>query len=302
MLPNHEFIRISLEVNLFFQRIMKEHLFFIKTSLSPVEKTLKTEAANLKEGFEHLLSETVHYANRAITTNAVESNEFVTPYTLAAEKLTSMLTGAEIDTGITKAEYELTGLPSIPADYYRESSVDVISDLNQRSVNLAERVIGFKKRILTLDNECKIFITLYNELLDHLVHEAQYYLELLKALQKKELPRKTLCEELNFWNHLMEDHALFIDGMLDPAERNLKATAVTFAEGFERLVRECIRTAENRIKRESVQLTEQFRDFKQAGTEGILGCRIKSVIPPLLADHVLREANHYLRLLQTNII
>lgn len=45
-------------------------------------------------------------------------------------------------------------------------------------------------------------------------------------------------------------------------------------------------------------LTQKFRDFKQAGAEGIETCKIKSIILPLLADHVLREANHYLRLLE----
>lgn len=34
------------------------------------------------------------------------------------------------------------------------------------------------------------------------------------------------------------------------------------------------------------------------GAEGILQCKIRSVILPLLADHVLREANHYIRLLR----
>ena len=33
------------------------------------------------------------------------------------------------------------------------------------------------------------------------------------------------------------------------------------------------------------------------GVEGIEACKIRSLILPLLADHVLREANHYLRLL-----
>ena len=33
------------------------------------------------------------------------------------------------------------------------------------------------------------------------------------------------------------------------------------------------------------------------GAKGISGCKIRSVILPLLADHVLREANHYIRLL-----
>lgn len=45
-------------------------------------------------------------------------------------------------------------------------------------------------------------------------------------------------------------------------------------------------------------LTQKFRDFKRAGVEGIETCKIKSIILPLLADHVLREANHYLRLLE----
>lgn len=49
---------------------------------------------------------------------------------------------------------------------------------------------------------------------------------------------------------------------------------------------------------DSLEETLKFRDFKAAGTEGISQCRIRSVILPLLADHVLREANHYIRLLK----
>ena len=58
MLSNQEFIRISLETNLFFQRIMKGHSFFIEISLTPVETALIAEAEALKEGFEQLLAET----------------------------------------------------------------------------------------------------------------------------------------------------------------------------------------------------------------------------------------------------
>ena len=48
----------------------------------------------------------------------------------------------------------------------------------------------------------------------------------------------------------------------------------------------------------SLALTKKFRDFKRAGVEGIDSCEIRSIILPLLADHVLREANHYIRLLE----
>ncbi len=45
--------------------------------------------------------------------------------------------------------------------------------------------------------------------------------------------------------------------------------------------------------------TLRFRDFKAAGAKGILDCQISSIILPLLADHVLREANHYIRILKS---
>jgi hypothetical protein len=47
----------------------------------------------------------------------------------------------------------------------------------------------------------------------------------------------------------------------------------------------------------SLRATQRIREFNTAGTQGLLDCRIRSVIIPLLGDHVLRESNHYFRLL-----
>ena len=56
--------------------------------------------------------------------------------------------------------------------------------------------------------------------------------------------------------------------------------------------------ASEEMTKRTIQLTKKYRDFKAAGADGIIDCRVRSVILPLLADHVLREANHYLRLLE----
>lgn len=48
----------------------------------------------------------------------------------------------------------------------------------------------------------------------------------------------------------------------------------------------------------SLEETRKLQEFKTAGTKGILECQISSIILPLLADHVLREANHYIRILE----
>ena len=52
------------------------------------------------------------------------------------------------------------------------------------------------------------------------------------------------------------------------------------------------------LTKKTLEETMLYRDFKAAGAEGILETEIASIILPLLADHVLREANHYLRILK----
>ena len=54
-MPDHEHIRISVEVNLFFQRIMKEHLFFLQTNLQPAAHKYIEKANTLKKRFAFIL-------------------------------------------------------------------------------------------------------------------------------------------------------------------------------------------------------------------------------------------------------
>ena len=298
MLTKEEFIRFSIDINLFFQRIMKEHLFFIETNLQTKEVSFVARARAFKHSFEELLTETVNYAPGLVSKATIDSNEIVTPYTLKAEELNSLLTGAAINTEITKNEYKLAD----DNRQYKEIMEEIIMDLNQRSLILTGEAIKFQKQLLSLNSECKIFMTLYDAMLNHDIKEAEYYYEILKSLESKTVPKKTLCEELNFWNYVMKNHAQFIDGLLDPTEKPLKETAETIAKRFENLIEECINTAENQIIQNSLIETETIKGFKQASTEGLLNCKIKSIIPPLLADHVLREANHYLKLLKLNQI
>lgn len=296
MLSRIEFIKVSLDVNLFFQRIMKEHMFFIETSLTPVEAEIIEDADILKKSMEGLLSESVILAQGAVSNEVLDSSEIVTPYTLSAENITSKLTGASIDTNITKAELRLVNNPDFN---YSEWLEDKIFDLNCRTLNLLEEIIAFKKNIYNLVLECKIASTMYPHMIEHIIHEAELYEEILKTLKDKELLDYTICEELSFWNEIMEEHTEFINGLLDPTERKLKATAEDFSRIYERLLKDCMRCHKRDIVCRSLRATEELSDFKSAATEGILKCEIQSIIPPLLADHVYREANHYLRLLES---
>ena len=96
----------------------------------------------------------------------------------------------------------------------------------------------------------------------------------------------------------MMEHALFIRGLLDPSETELIHSADGFAKDYSELLTSCHAAHRQTLGINSLEETIKFRDFKIAGTQGIEQCKIRSVILPLLADHVLREANHYIRLLK----
>ena len=76
-----------------------------------------------------------------------------------------------------------------------------------------------------------------------------------------------------------------------------------FGKEFDKLTEEALEAIDynipfEKVTKESLKATKAIRDFKAQATEGLLDCNIRSIIIPLLGDHTLREANHYLRLLK----
>ncbi len=138
-------------------------------------------------------------------------------------------------------------------------------------------------------------------LLEHIIREAELYEKYIKDLESNCGKEQESIQEVElFWNQIMMEHALFIRGLLDPTEFELINTADDFANEYGRLIMDAremnertICSVTNSIKEETIK----YRDFKEAGAKGINECKIRSLIVPLLADHVLREANHYLRIL-----
>jgi len=53
-----------------------------------------------------------------------------------------------------------------------------------------------------------------------------------------------------------------------------------------------------RFERTVTDAAEELRDFKALAQELITKCSLLSLIPPLLADHVRREAEHFLAILE----
>lgn len=298
---NIDFVRKSLELHLFFARIMKEHSFFLQLGFTPRDNMYTQEANMFRREFDNLLSEVILLSDGVVSNEILNSGEVVTPYTMDAEKASSFYTGVNIPLELTMQEYELTRNYNRVTNPYLE---DRVYNVNQKAIALISKLIQFKSEILSNVLTCKMFTVNYPLLIDHIMREAKLYLHMVQRLNNREvinLENEALEQEA-FWNRIMAEHSKFIRGLLDPTEEELFEAANNFGNEFDKLTAESL-AAMNRtiplekVTKDSLQATRAIRDFKAQGTEGLLDCKIKSVIIPLLGDHTLREANHFLRLL-----
>lgn len=294
---NDNYVSKSLELHLFFGRIMKEHAFFLKAGFTPANASFGNKAEYFKKEFECLLSQAVALANGNVCREVLSSGELITEFTAEAERQSEAFTGIAINKDITHREMRLKGISNCSND--RSLSVKV-QRLNHKALQLLPKFISFKENILNNVLSCNMFTVNYPLLIEHIIREAKLYCQYVEILERDGCLNESSMQEIEcFWNRIMMEHAQFIRGLLDPTEEELINTADGFAKDFAVLLSKCHKAHSQTFATGSLEETVKFRDFKAAGAKGIAECKIRSIILPLLADHVLREANHYIRLLES---
>ncbi|MGE5557813.1 MAG: DUF2935 domain-containing protein [Bacillota bacterium] len=302
MLSDQDFVRQSLELNLFFMRIAKEHAFFLEAAFPSQYVDLIRRAEELKRVFVALLTEAVCLADGVLPEEFLQAGEIVTDLTLEAERGSEFYSGYDLNTAITGRERSLSPAPDGAVSPVLMQEVAV---LNQRAERAAREIIDFKARLLENVLRCQIFTFNYPLLIDHILREARFYLELLERIQDRtqvDMATEAVRQQA-FWNRIMAEHAKFIRGLVDPTEVKLFTAADNFGHQFDALTAQAValinRTSNlPAVTGESLKAAVAIRDFKRQGAEGLIMCRIRSIAHPLLGDHVVREANHYIRLLK----
>ncbi len=294
----NKYVVISLETHLFFGRIMKEHALFLMASFPSVETDYIKQSDLYREQFEKVLEEAVQLADGNVREGVLCSGEVVTEYTKRAEHQTQKLTGIPICMEITEAQERLQS--GCRDDISREK-MQQVRNLNQKVIHLLNGLITLKENILNEVTSCNLYTSNYPLLIEHITREARWYRQSIMDLENGRMPNMKGKSAEMFWNRIMMEHAQFIRGFLDPTECELMNSADEYAKDYCELLKmanqqDCRLSHE--LTHKTMETTEQYRDFKAAGTQGITECNVRSVILPLLADHVLREANHYLRLLE----
>lgn len=276
---------------------MKEHALFLEAGFTPKDKPLIVEAEKYQNEFKVILEQAIHLSNNFVSPEIITSQELITNYTIKAEQKTSTLTGIPIDTNVTVLEANLT---SGRSENITEEMVNYVRPINKRARFLLENFITYQKQILDNVLTCQIFTYNYPLMIDHLIEEAKLYLAYMNRLENNQTIEGDKEGQRRFWNEIMMEHALFIRGLMDPSESKVIHEANEFAKHYQELMQEMrnLGINFNHDKKKDEELTEKFKAFNQTGTKGIVECQIRSIIVPLLADHILREVNHYLRILK----
>lgn len=94
----------SIEINLFFLRIMKEHSLFLMAGFPCKDEEWIQKADWFRREFEQLLWDTVKISDGRVERSVLESHELVTEFTAAAEERTQCLSGIPIDSSLTMEE------------------------------------------------------------------------------------------------------------------------------------------------------------------------------------------------------
>ncbi|SYX83856.1 DUF2935 domain-containing protein [Paenibacillus alvei] len=195
--------------------------------------------------------------------------------------------------------------------YNADTDPQQIVRFNTEVRNAAAYIWAFKRKILGFVLTCQMpGANNFPLLIDHTSREANYFrnrMEQLNSGQLDPLPDAIINENV-FFLKIMADHAKFIGHLLDPSERQLVEQARNFSHDFDQLLYQAIDLDHMRPQSQTKPLLEQFldqnrvsvtslRDFKKTARDLIDACKIKSIIHPLLADHVFREAERFLEII-----
>ncbi len=287
MMQTDVYIQLSLTYNLFWARIMKEHAIFIQGSLPPPAKQLADQAAQFMQEYDKLLAHTIRLSNGSISRQALQSGQYYTRYTEEAERIARKDTGIPIELTLTQKTYNIEPLSTRQAG--NAGKEQEVSSLNQSLLNLTNSYVRFKSQLLKSQSACSLFSFLFTADLDHILQEAIRYAALLSKLQQRD--SQLLGDYRAFWTQNMAQHAKSMHGLFNPTETKYIAAAHEFAQMFDALSP----SDTNAVLAD----TEGIANFKAAATQGLIDCSIQAIMLPLYTDHLLREANHFLFLLQT---
>ena len=183
MEQSQDYVVRSLELHLFFARIMKEHAFFLKVGFLPPGAGLAQESEALLRQLEALLARAISLSNLVVRSCVLDSGELFTEFTLRAECQTQQLTGTALNQELTRRVMTLRGRDCGAEVCLSPQLTRQVQQLNRDGLGLVNCLIRLKERTLAALNSCSIATANYPLLIEHILREARLYRTHLMELE-----------------------------------------------------------------------------------------------------------------------
>ena len=249
-------IHDSLENNLFWLRIMKEHALFMRLGFACINTDLINQAKHFEQAYSDLLNQARGVANAPAKQNVRALNQASIELTRSFACFKTMV----LDRIITCGPAKIGGYNfPLLIDHIRREAIAFISRLTALQTGRREPLA-----LTILRDE-----TFWHRIMaDH----AKFILHLLDPSERQFIKQAKSFSILFDQKRLQ---ALDLKSMLEP---NFPVYPVL-----------------RRFTSDSLTVAMQIRDFKTAATQLIAQCELLSVIPELLADHLRREAEKFVQ-------
>jgi hypothetical protein len=180
---------------------------------------------------------------------------------------------------------------SFGAQYERARTITLdrttFAALNRSSVDLIKPFIEWERTLFEEQKVGKVRTMIWPTFYEHTIHEAQRAI-----LRLETLTAGTVAVDgkdvIGFWSGMMSDHGDFVAHLLDPKEADLISTALDSAaqfKGFQQGVE-----AKDFRGGDVLVAAQELIDFQAATENGVELGTIRSIIPPMFADHIRRES------------
>lgn len=158
-----------------------------------------------------------------------------------------------------------------------------LAGFNRPTIELVRRFLDVKRQMEKEQEAGRLKSLAWPTFFEHVALEGERFANRLEKFSqgRVEMDRS---EVVNFWSRIMADHADFIAHLLDPEERALVQKAMQTAGAWRGV--KSGGGSKDKVKGS----LDEFIAFKKTAQAGVEAGQIKSIIHPLLADHVLREA------------
>ena len=292
MLTNEEFIRRSLEADLFYSRTFMENATLILTEEGLNKPAIDESFENEQKKYGEIDNEVLGIADNRVTEKFLDTKQIVTLLTKPIEEETMRNFDVSIDVSLTERSLALQSGSIVVTD----ELLNKITEINKKILDALSITLE-KLEKLSREVDSK-----YMEPLDHIIRECEAAIsEMRRLIDHYDIDPTYIYNLLYTYDEFMLDFAVFFGLVINPTYIEEIKKFNIIADNYRKLLKQFNNdispyTIASLIK-ESQNITISFRNDTEKLNDEVAHDSKHIIVAPLFTDHILREINNFLAIL-----